>query len=398
MRVVVIGGGPAGATAARVLAQGGVETVLLERDLHRAKPCGGGIPWVTFQEFRLDPSVVERRVDRLEIVAPSGLRVAIPLGENALAMVQRQVFDASLRRLASQAGAAVIQGHAFAFRWKDKGVEVRYRQGRRIQRLEADWMIGADGATSQVARALGLGIAAVVVAVQEWVAWEPREEDPLGRTCQFWYGSELSPDFYAWVFPKGNALTLGTGGRRSTAGRLDRCLEVLKARLESGRLGKRLRREAFPIPTRWREPWAAHRTLRVGDAAGFVMPTSGEGIYYAMKSGAMAAEAILSGGDPARTYARAWRRTYRRRYQVMARLQELFYRDDAWRERLVRIHRRPDVQAVSMDLWLKKDLSARALLRYVGVLRRALGEGGLETEPRGSSPSRETPHAMGGRP
>ncbi len=111
-------------------------------------------------------------------------------------------------------------------------------------------------------------------------------------------------------------------------------------------------------------------TLFAGDAAGLVMPMSCEGIYYAMRSGKMAAEAILSGKP--KNYEKEWKRKFGRQFNFMRRLQKYSLRNDRAIEILIKIHEREEVQNASMRLWLEKDLGISSFLSYISFFRKSL--------------------------
>ncbi|MDE2566571.1 MAG: geranylgeranyl diphosphate reductase, partial [Burkholderiales bacterium] len=181
-----------------------------------------------------------------------------------------------------------------------------------------------------------------------------------GSRCDVYYRGELSPDFYGWVFPHGATLSIGTGSA-------DRgfSLRGAVARLrESAQLAglETLRREGAPIPMKPLPRWDNGRdVVLAGDAAGVVAPASGEGIYYAMAGGRLAAEAAaeyLRSGD-ARALAGARRRFMRahgRVFWVLSMMQRFWYRNDRRRERFVSICRDRDVQQLTFDAYMNKRL------------------------------------------
>jgi geranylgeranyl reductase len=126
----------------------------------------------------------------------------------------------------------------------------------------------------------------------------------------------------------------------------------------------------YRIPIKRRESLDYGNVLFLGDAAGLVMPLSYEGIYYAMKSGQMAAEAIIAGRPL--LYEKTWKRKYTKRFYLMQRLKEHFLKNDENAEHLVELHRRKDIQKASMRLWLEKDPGTSGFLSYIGFFRRFL--------------------------
>jgi geranylgeranyl reductase len=371
MEVIVIGGGPAGSIAAKTLAEAGIRTFLIEMDLKRVKPCGGGIPSAAFEEFRIPEGIIERKVTKIGAISPSLKELTIPLKGGYLAMVRREVFDAYLRKMAEKAGAELIEGLFLNLKIGSK-IEIEYKNGQGIKKLEGDFLIGADGANSSVAHAIGAKPLESFLALQERIKVSSEQMDFYRDRCEFWYGSEISPSLYGWVFPKGDHLCVGTAvdGRNSKglSSYLKRFKEKLGCRIEGFSV---IKREASPGPVQLKGTMVSGKVLLCGDAAGLILPVSSEGIYYAMKSGKMAAEEIISKfmGDPEINsgldgYAQKWERLYGNRFRLMKRLQEIFYESDAMREKLVEIHGIKAIQKASMALWLKKDLGPLTLLAY----------------------------------
>ncbi|GBE36524.1 hypothetical protein BMS3Bbin07_00671 [bacterium BMS3Bbin07] len=110
--------------------------------------------------------------------------------------------------------------------------------------------------------------------------------------------------------------------------------------------------------------------LFVGDSATQVMPFTYEGIYYAMKSGEFAAEAIIN--NRLSLYRKLWRKRFLSRFMLMRTLESVFLRNDAGAERLFDMFSRTDVQEASMRLWLRKDAGRGSLLSYVNLFRKFL--------------------------
>src|SRR4051812_15295066 len=321
---VVVGGGPAGATAACDLARAGRSVLLLDR-AGRIKPCGGAVPPQLLRDFDVPESLLVNRVDTARIVSPRGRTVDIPVGTAFVGMVDRDVFDAWLRDRAERSGAVREAGNFVRLERDADGTAVVVYTGGRARtgeetRVRARAVVGADGALSAVARQAipGAERARHVFAYHEVV----RSPDHAGHgfapaRCDVVYRGDLSPDFYAWVFPHGATTSVGTGSmRRGFA--LKGAVAALRA--ETGLDGvETLRREGSPIPLRPLRRWDNGRDVIVaGDAAGVVAPASGEGIFYAMTGGRLAAEsvdAMLRTGD-ARELKRARGRFMRAHGQV----------------------------------------------------------------------------------
>lgn len=295
---VVVGLGPAGSVAARALALAGARVVALERARHpRRKPCGGALS--SRIAAVLPPGygeVVEARHREVEVRLPDGSLRRGALERDCIEMVLRPRFDAWLVREAARAGAEVREGvGARAVREGGDGVVVETDAGE----VRAGFVVGADGFDSLVARGLGLRRGQPLTRLVE-AELAPPGGDPFHNSNILElskYGVVL--DFaalrgrgYGWVFPKGAQLSAGVGdvwpgaagdGEAAAAWRPFRASRPELSGAERERVGYRLPVFAGAGPI------ASRRALLVGDAAGFVDPLIGEGIYWAALSGSLAA-------------------------------------------------------------------------------------------------------------
>merc|ERR1711988_456113 len=159
---------------------------------------------------------------------------------------------------------------------------------------EVDVIIGADGANSRCAKAMGAGEYNYAIAFQERIKISDEKMKFYEELAEMYVGDDVSPDFYAWVFPKYDHVGVGTGTvvnrpaiSQYQAAIRERCADRL------GDNPKVMKVEAHPIPEHVRPRRVVGRMTLVGDAAGYVTKCSGEGIYFAAKSGRMAAEEIV---------------------------------------------------------------------------------------------------------
>jgi geranylgeranyl reductase len=379
--VVVVGGGPAGATAAHDLALAGASVLLLDRS-GRIKPCGGAIPPRLIKDFGIPDHLLVARARCARMIAPSDQRVDIPIEGGFVGLVDREQFDEWLRERARAAGAVRVSGRFERLEPQPDGsVVVHLRKGHdaadaheHAASVRARCVIGADGARSEVARQAvpGSDKGRFVFAYHEIVqAPQAPGPDYDGSRCDVYYRGELSPDFYGWVFPHGATLSVGTGSAdkgfslRSATAALRRAagLDGLST----------VRREGAPIPLKPLPRWDDGRNVVLaGDAAGVVAPASGEGIYYAMAGGRFAATAareFLASGD-ARALARARQRFMRehgRVFWVLGIMQRFWYSSDKRRERFVAICRDRDVQQLTFDAYMNKRLVRRRPLAHVRI-------------------------------
>jgi geranylgeranyl diphosphate/geranylgeranyl-bacteriochlorophyllide a reductase len=116
IRVAVVGSGPAGSSAAEILAKAGIETYLFERKLDNAKPCGGAIPLCMVSEFDLPPEIIDRQVRKMKMISPSNIEVNIGhtlKGDEYIGMCRREVLDSFMRDRAAKLGANLINGMVY---------------------------------------------------------------------------------------------------------------------------------------------------------------------------------------------------------------------------------------------------------------------------------------------
>lgn len=361
---VVVGGGPAGATAAKELAEAGRHVVLLDR-AGRIKPCGGAIPPRLMRDFAVPPSMLVARATSARMIAPSAKTVEMPVGDGYVGMVDREHYDEWLRVRADEAGAVRQTGTFERIERDEAGIaEIVYRDADGSEaRLRTRAVIGADGARSKVARQTLKGADRVpcVFAYHE-VIKAPRggAADYAAQQCDVVYQGDLSPDFYAWVFPHGDTASVGVGSARKGFALRD---SVARLRRTTGLDAcETVRGEGAPIPLKPLKRWDNGRDVVVaGDAAGVVAPASGEGIYYAMASGRMAAEGVeryLASGD-VRALADVRRRFMKAHgtvFWVLGMMQYFWYSSDKRRERFVKICEDPDVQALTWQAYMNKEL------------------------------------------
>jgi geranylgeranyl reductase len=376
---VVVGGGPAGSTAANDLARRGRRVLLLDR-AGRIKPCGGAVPPRLLQEFEVPEALLVAHIRSARMVSPGERRVDMPIQTGGyVGMVDRESFDEWLRCRAAAAGAERRVG---TFTRLERGphgtTTVNYNgvdeAGRRVERaVSARAVIGADGANSAVAEQCMPTERVPCVAAYHEILAAPvaGAADYEASRCDVYYQGKVSPDFYGWVFPHGDRLSIGVGSARKGFS-LRSSVTALRAATGLDQV-ETIRREGAPIPLRPRRRWDDGRNvLLAGDAAGVVAPASGEGIYYAMTGGRLAAQSIeefLATGD-VRQLAMARRRfmqAHGRVFWVLGLLQRFWYTTDRRREQFVKICRDPDVQQLTWQAYMNKELVRSRPLAHVRI-------------------------------
>ena len=358
LRVAVVGGGPSGSCAAEILAKAGIETWLFERKLDNAKPCGGAIPLCMVSEFEIPPEIIDRKVRNMKMISPSNREVDIHLenSDEYIGMCRREVLDSFLRNRAASLGTKLINGLVQSI---DTGEKRHgpytihysdYSSGSltgELKTLEVDLIVGADGANSRVAKAMDAGDYNMAIAFQERIRLPQEEMSYYEDLAEMYVGNDVSPDFYAWVFPKYDHVAVGTGTMQKNQAMIKGLQRAIRLRASKRLLmGEVIKVEAHPIPEHPRPRRVVGRMALVGDAAGYVTKSSGEGIYFAAKSGRMCAEQIVDS------------RKYGTTYKVLEILQNIFYSNDPAREAFVEMCSDKDVQRLTFDSYLYKRVVA----------------------------------------
>ena len=375
---VVVGGGPSGATAADDLARQGYTVALLDK-AGRIKPCGGAIPPRLLRDFDVSDDLLVAKVRTARIVAPSERAVDMPIDGGFVGMVDRDVFDEYLRARAARHGAVRHTGTFERITRDESGIAtVHYRpkgeEAEGLQSMRARVVIGADGARSKVARLEVPGGENVkcVFAYHEIISYgdaAPAAYD--GERCDVYYQGHLSPDFYAWVFPHGHTASVGTGSMQKGFGLRDATAALRgQAGLDTATT---IRKEGAPIPLKPLKRWDnGLDVVLAGDAAGVVAPASGEGIYYAMLGGSLAAEAaheFLATGR-AKALATARKRfmaAHGRVFWILGIMQAFWYKNDKRRERFVSMCDDPDVQRLTWQAYMNKELVRADPMAHVKI-------------------------------
>lgn len=394
------------------------------------QPCGGAIPICMVEEFDLPMEIIDRRVTKMKMISPSNREVDVgkTLNEKEwIGMCRREVFDDYLRKRAKTNGANLING--LFMRMDVTGDEPitihynNYEDGSKVgtpTTLEVDLVIGADGANSRVAKEIDAGEADYAIAFQERIRIPDDKMDYYKDLAEMYVGDDVSPDFYGWVFPKYDHVAVGTGtvvNKTAIKQYQQATRDRAKVKTEGGTI---IRVEAHPIPEHPRPRRCKGRVALVGDAAGYVTKCSGEGIYFAAKSGRMAAEAIVEkseqgkkmvGESAIRVYLDKWDKKYWTTYfvrefefvaviawvqqqlilyslnirinfepslmQVLDVLQKVFYRSNPAREAFVEMCESTYVQKMTFDSYLYKTVvpgnpldDAKLLVQTVGSLLR----------------------------
>jgi menaquinone-9 beta-reductase len=309
--VLIVGAGPAGATAATVLARAGRDVLFIDKaEFPRDKCCGDGLTTLALRELDqlgLDPATIPnwQNVEAAWLRSPSGREVRVPLPTEGVyaATTPRRELDAALVDLAVAAGAQFAPGNAIeGITQHDDHVVVSTSE---LGDVAARYVIGADGMWSPTRKLLGLGEPGYL---GEWHAFRQYARNvtgPARERLYVWFEPDLLPG-YMWSFPlPGNRANIGFGilrdGERKVQSMKALWGELLQRPHVVEALGSDAEMEdrhtAWPIPAGVdRAVLTSGRTLFVGDAARVTDVMTGEGIGQSVLSGRVAAEAIIAAG------------------------------------------------------------------------------------------------------
>ena len=372
--VVVVGGGPAGATAAEDLARAGKSVAFIDR-AGRIKPCGGAIPPRLIQDFDIPEEMLVAKINTARMISPTQRKVDIPIENGFVGMVDREHFDEFLRERAAAAGADRHTGTFKRIDRNDQGTHVVFRDkasGEEV-RLTTRYVIGADGARSDVARQEVPGGETIpyVIAYHEIIKAPGKvgEYDPT--RCDVIYDGAISPDFYGWVFPHGASASVGMG---TGVDGIDLKKATADLREASGLTEcETIRKEGAPIPLKPLDKWDnGHDVVLAGDAAGVVAPSSGEGIYYAMAGGRVAALAVEAALESNRVKdlqlaRKLFMKEHKTVFKVLRSMQDAYYKSDSRRERFVSLCHDVDVQKLTFEGYMNKKLVTARPMAHVKI-------------------------------
>jgi geranylgeranyl reductase family protein len=333
MNVAIVGAGPAGTWAARALAKHGARVRLFDPSHPREKPCGGG---VTGRALALVSAAVD--IEALAAIAVTDarfaggvtddpVRIELPAHgaspRSALVVVSRAVFDRALLDAAVRAGATHVPTRVRDVRVDASGAHLQIGDDW----TRADVVIGADGANSLVRRRLSRAFNRTDLSIAAGYFVHG------ARSTTIDIAFTADPAGYFWSFPRHDHLAVGACAQ-ADATTADAMRQLAHGWLRRSGLDAqaRLERYAWPIPSLLASTWAddaaplaGPRWLLVGDAAGLVDPITREGIYFALQSGAQAADALAAAGDATARYRLALAETILPELVHAARLKAGFF-------------------------------------------------------------------------
>jgi geranylgeranyl reductase family protein len=290
--VVVLGGGPAGSTAAEGLARSGFRTIVLDEKLAWEKPCGGGVTYKAYSQYPylIDNDTPKKAVTDTFLAAPKAGSVKMAL-QKPLLIYSRFDLNNMLLKRAEAAGAEIEKTRVLGLERDSTRWKVRTRSGA----IDADYCVVATGARNPL-RDVGTCYTAqdTMYALGYYVPDQQAHID-----IQFLQHLEG----YIWVFPRCGHLSVGICGKGESA-------QCLRARLERYMDERSMSRAhatfyGHMLPSLELHGWRNNRLagdgwIAVGDAGGLVDPITGEGLYYAVRSGDLASQMLVADHEPAK--------------------------------------------------------------------------------------------------
>ena len=341
--VIVVGGGPGGATTALKCVEAGLDTLLLEKRQEIGDPvrCAEGVGKKGLEDVvdRIDKKWIAAEMDKARIFAPDGTMVTLSedrAGNEVGYVLERKIFDRELVKKASRAGADIMVKTRVTGLLKEdgfiKGVEAAHLDEKMV--LHANVVVGADGVESRVGRWAGIDTTVRPKDFETCFEYRMTNVDIDATSCDFYLGTELAPGGYAWVFPKGeNEANIGLGIAGDKSGDGHRAYNYLNS-FVNDRFpdGESVEIILGGVPgCRPIKETVTDGLLLVGDAARQADPMTGGGIINAMNAATMATEVIVKAdeaGDFSKNglyeYEGKWRSTIGKKIEKMYMAKKVF--------------------------------------------------------------------------
>lgn len=337
--VAVVGAGPAGSSAARVVAKEGFRTIVIDRRFSLGLPvqCGELIPTPSeahnlFPQSKRMPHAVHvpskfvtNRTKTIRLVSPNGSAYDFPFNAN---IIDRAEFDYYLAFQAQDAGAKLLTRSTVKKRSVNNDLLIKSDLSE--TEIHSKLVVGADGANSVVALSLGQQFIHSDRDLSPSLQYVMTGADVDTSVVEMHFGGKIAPGGYAWCIPKGDGIAnVGFGMRRSLAqdatplrAYLERfAFKTLSASLKNAKISSRVA-AIIPMGGPLRKTWT-NDVLLVGDAAGHVMASNGGGIPTALCGGEIAGDVVskhLKEGSPLSDYERIWKKEYGKELETALRV------------------------------------------------------------------------------
>lgn len=332
---LIIGGGPAGSTLARKLSKNNIDNILIEKDFTFDKPCGGGIKSIVFHEFDLPKTLETKQIVKFNLINKKK-KIPIDLSKTPISIVLRKEFDKTLRELAQKDGTKLLEAKYINSEFFDDFIISKIQTNDKILFIKSKYLVGADGVKSTVRKEILKDNTNSYLTNYSLI-----ENNPIDY-CDFYFGKDFAPNEYAWIFPHGNKLSIGSILKNNDTKEIFKNFKEKKYKHE--------KTKGYFIAS-WNEEkiFYKNRTFFVGDAAGQILPFTYEGIYFAMKSALILADSIIK-NDPT-LYEKNWNKIYLKKFRFFKRLQNIFLRNDFFVNLMILLFSNKKIQEKSLGYW-----------------------------------------------
>ena len=338
VKTLIIGGGPAGANAARYLAKNKEDVLLIQKDDNFDKPCGGGLFLKAFDEFNIPKNLIKKKVNQIDMLSPKGQKVSIDISKFPLAIIHRQEFDKQLRNLAKESGAKIIYAKVNRVKNFKTYIEAVASLDNKKIKIIAKYLIAADGVNSITRKQI------LNEEVSKVLTNYSNIPNLKSQSCKFYFGDDISPKHYAWIFPHHKGINIGVIANKSSI-KYNFYNFLKKTNLNNYAAKKK----GYFIPYWKKMTLYKDNILFTGDSAALALPFTYEGIYYALKSGQLAAMAIINNNP--KLYKESWNKLYYKKFKFLRILQNIFLRNNWFIDKMFILYKYPKFQESLIAYW-----------------------------------------------
>ena len=335
--ILIVGGGPAGATAARYLSKSNIPNILIQKKLNFKKPCGGAIRLDAFNEFDINKNMIKSYVDKVVLIFKKE-KITIDIRSTPLAVVERSEFDNYLREKAVQEGSVLYEAKLLNLEKKDNYIISTIKFKNKIEIIKSNYVIAADGVHSSIRKIInGDKVSSLLLNHND-------VQNFNCKNCEFHFGSKIAGNYYAWAFPNSNGTNIGTlaNGKKPYMNNFINSLGIEQVSKFYG----------YKIPEFDNNIFYKDNVYFVGDSASQVLPFTYEGIYYAMSSAKLLSEIISNHSEPEQ-YQIKWEQKYLKKFTTLKKLQKIFLYNDYTISLMMRLYKSRIIQNKMVELWLK---------------------------------------------
>jgi len=352
--ILIVGGGPAGATTAKYLSLAGVENILIQRNFDFKKPCGGGIRLDAFDLFDINKSLIEKEVHELNLVFKEK-RVSIDISKTPIGIVDRVAFDRALRADAQRKGTTLYEAAFVSVEIFDEYLLSTIKKDEEYIKIKSKYIVAADGVNSKLRKQInGDSVSAFMTHYCDITSQEY-------TSCTFHVGEKVAKKNYAWAFPHAKGVNIGVVADKE-------CLEQLKMDLG---IKEPTRDLGYKIPNYHNMIFYKKRVFFVGDSASQVLPFTYEGIFYAMDAAKMLA-AVITNRESPNLYEQRWKEKYKKKFDTLLKLQKLFLQNDFMIKIMMRLYTNSSIQKHMVQLWLQDKEVQINIMFALKVIKRLI--------------------------